>query len=162
DWTKAIIALTQKHGERLAAAKANKAMMGEVSKQYAQDLLASWKPVQQALHNAAAKEYQNCLTVAGQAGLQTSQNQNSQNSNQMGMGGMGGMMGMMGGMMGGMMPGMMPGMSNFPPGSSADLAMQMLTANYRGSMNFIPVVFMWGQMIQNMVNKIQCVDTTSQ
>src|SRR5690606_34830701 len=55
-----------------------------------------------------------------------------------------------------------PGGQSFPPGSSAQRAMEMLTANYRGSLNFVPVVTMYGQLFNNKLNEPQCTDMTPQ
>lgn len=145
-FSRAALDIFKKHGERLSEAKANKALFGEITNQLGADLEVARAQFEKGAVRSAQMAYRNCQDVSEQAGIFGEGNQQGQNG---AFGQFASMMPQMGG-------------QSFPPGSSAQRAMEMLTANYRGSLNFVPVVTMYGQLFGNMLNDAECTDMSPQ
>jgi hypothetical protein len=143
EFTRSVVELAKKHMPKLAKAKANKALMAEVTADYAKDWEAVRVRFAQTATNSAVAARENCVKVSEQAGVQPEET--DENANQFAALSAGGQFGQM-----------------FPPNSSAQRAMDMLNANYRGKLNFVPVTTMYSQLFSNMLNEVQCTDVSSQ
>jgi hypothetical protein len=154
EFTKAVIALMEKHGPGLAKAKTDKALMAQITADYAAD----WEKIRQNFENTAVASAQaghkNCTLVAAQAGSSLFQSEKDQQQNALGAAAT--PFAQLASQLGGAVA------QTFPPSSAAARAMDMLTIGYRGSLNMVPVITQYSGMISNMVNQLQCTDKTPQ
>jgi ABC-type transporter Mla subunit MlaD len=130
EFTKAVIALMETHGPGLAKAKTDKALMAQITADYAAD----WEKIRQNFENAAVASAQagrkNCTLVAAQAGSSLFQSEKDQQQNALGAAAT--PFAQLASQLGGAVA------QTFPPSSAAARAMDMLTIGYRGSLNMVP------------------------
>jgi hypothetical protein len=151
---KAAIALNEKIGPGLIKAKTDKALMAQVTADYAAD----WEKIRQGFETKAVSSAQaghkNCTVLAAQAGSSLFQSEKDQQ--QSALGAAASPFAQLASQLGGAVA------QTFPPSSAAARAMDFLTIGYRGSLNMVPVITQYSGMISNMVNQLQCTDKTPQ